>query len=155
MTMLFNKKIELNVFSNVYYLNNDEFNQILLKNNDKMLFMKQMHFVTHNAICFKYKSKQDKCRFDMLKNIVPRSLTDKHDVIQIKRNNDWINSFNHVFASCFWSNHDISWIVIIVKSFIMMYYIINYITKNDFNFNQILLKTVLMKKIFEHSQKKH
>ena len=36
-----------------------------------------------------------------------------------------------------------------------MYYIINYVTNNDFNFNQILLKTVLIKKIFENFQKKH
>ena len=86
-------KIELNVFSNVHHLNDDEFNQILLKNSDKMVFMKQMHFVTHNAICFKYKSEQDKCRFDMFKNIVFCSLINEHDVIQIKRNNDWVNFF--------------------------------------------------------------
>ena len=120
-----------------------------------MFFMKQMHFVIHNVICFKYKSKQDKCRFDMVKNIVPYLLTNKHDVIQIKKNNDWINFFNHIFAFCFQLNHDISRIMIIAKSLPMMYWIINYVTKNNFNSYQILLKTVLMKNIFENSQKKH
>ena len=102
------QKIKLNVFLNVHHLNNDEFNQILLKNNDKMVFIKQIHFVIHNVICFKYKSKQDKCHFDMFKNIVFCSLTNKHDMIHIKKNNDWINFFNHVFAFCFQSNHDVS-----------------------------------------------
>ena len=117
--------------------------------------MKQMHFVTHNAICFKYKSKQDKCRFDMFKNIVSCLLTNEHDVIQIKKNNGWVNFFNRVFASCFRSNHDVSWIMIIMNSLVVMYYIINYATKDDLNPNRILLKTILMKKVFEDFQKEH
>lgn len=72
-----------------------------------------------------------------------------------KKNNVWINFFNRVFAFCFRSNYDIFWILTVAKSLSVMYYIINYAIKNDFNFNQILLKLTLIKKIFEKSKKKN
>ena len=76
-----------NSFSNVQHLNDENFEQILLHDNDIVTFVKQKHFVFHNVTCFKYKSNQVKCRFEMFKNIVFESITNQHEIIHIKKNN--------------------------------------------------------------------
>lgn len=75
----------------------------------------------------KYQFGQGKCHFGILKKIIPHSVANQHGVIQIKRQwYAWINSYNCVLASCFRSNHDISWIPTIARSLSVMYYITNY-----------------------------
>lgn len=87
----------------------------------------------------------------MSKKLVFRSVANQHEIIQIKKNNVWINSFNRVLTFYFQLNHDASWIPINAKSLSVMYYITNYVIKNDFNYSQILLKSTLVNFFFEKS----
>ena len=72
-------------FFNVINLNNDEFRKLLLKNNDIVISTKQKHLINHNVICFKYRSDQKKCRFNMFKNIVNQTVANEHEIIHIQK----------------------------------------------------------------------
>lgn len=111
-----------------------EFYDQLLFDNNNVARQKQLHSKRHSTTCFKYKrngSGQTACHFDMPYQIIPQSTIDNLEIIHLRRNHLWVTPWNPAFASCIRSNHDISWIPTISKSLSILYYIINYATKND------------------------
>src|SRR5467141_769752 len=114
-----------------------------------------MHSMSHSATCFKYQRsgfKKNIFRFDMPRKLIPESTVDGIGVIQLARNNAWINSWNPAFASCLRSNYDISWIPTIAKSLSVMYYITNYATKDNISPSQIVAKAALLKQTIERAK---
>lgn len=103
----------------------------------------QRHSSSHNATCFKY-GKKSKCRFGMPRELVPVSYGDEFGVVHVKRDDPWITSYNPAIATCFRSNHDVTWIPTNAKAHAYIYYLTNYATKADLSPQQILIKTALM-----------
>ena len=69
----------------------------------------QMHSTSHNATCFKYgAAASQKCRFNLPRPMVGQTHVSNFGVIEICRNNSWVNSWNAAFASLIRSNHDIT-----------------------------------------------
>lgn len=95
---------------------------------------KQIYSSNHNATCFKYSRNSqtsETCRFRMPRELRPSSEVDGLGVIHLARNNGWVNPWNPVIVACVRSNQDISWIPTVVKALCLIYYITNYVTKDD------------------------
>ena len=92
----------------------------------------QMHSTSHNATCFKYGSAAaKKCRFNFLRPIVGQTCVLDSGIIEICRNNAWVNAWNPALASLIRSNHDITFISSAIKALALVRYITNYATKGD------------------------
>ena len=127
---------------------NHEFHERLAVNSNTVAVKTQIHFFNHTVICFKYHQKdveKNVCRFNMSQHLCSQSEVDELDVIHLSWNNSWMNSWNSAIATCICFNHDISWISIVIKFLCLIYYLTNYVTKNDVSLYQMLLKTVLLK----------
>ena len=111
-----------------------EFYMRLAADSNAVASKAQVHSSKHNATCFKYRQKgqgKDACRFGMPQELVPNSYIDRFGVIHLLRNHAWINPWNCAIASCIRSNHDISWIPTVMKCLSLIYYLTNYVTKDD------------------------
>ncbi|KAJ6102597.1 hypothetical protein N7486_005024 [Penicillium sp. IBT 16267x] len=96
-----------------------EFIQKLFLNSNAIARTRQLHSKRHTATCFKYRqpgSAHDSYRFGMLRDLLEASK---------------VNPWNPSIASYIRSNHNISWIPTVSKSLSLLYYIINYATKDD------------------------
>ncbi|PVH68340.1 hypothetical protein DL98DRAFT_631600, partial [Cadophora sp. DSE1049] len=116
---------------------------------------KQVHLSNHNATCFKYRQKgqgSKACRFEMPRELRPNSEVDELGVIHLTRNHGWVNPWNPAIASCIRSNQDISWIPTVAKTLCLIYYVINYATKDDVSPYQILVRAVLLKQSIEKAK---
>jgi hypothetical protein len=94
---------------------------------------KPMHSANHSATCFKYRqgrSSKDSCRFGMPRDLLSEFKVDDLGIINLTRNNGWVNPWNPAIASCIHSNHNISWIPTKSKSLSLMDYVTNYATKD-------------------------
>ena len=89
-----------------------------------------MHSISHNTTCFKYG--HTKCRANFPRTLVPHSLIHLDTgVIQIQRDDQWLNSYNPLLSMLMRANHDIQ--VFLTKDHILasIYYVIKYISKPE------------------------
>jgi hypothetical protein len=87
----------------------------------------------------------------MPRDIVEASKIGENGVIQLARNHAWVNLWNLAIGSCIWLNHDISWIPTVPKSLALVYYIMNYATKDDVSPLQMVTKAALLKQAIDHA----
>lgn len=86
-----------------------------------------MHNSSYNIIYFKYVYRKNKwCQFDFLCLIINTFFVDQYRVIKLKKNNSWVNSWNLVL------NYNINFLSMKMKVLVIIYYITNHITKNNF-----------------------
>jgi hypothetical protein len=88
----------------------------------------------------------------MPRDLVPVSKVDECGLIRLARNHAWITLWNPAIASCVRSNHGISWILTVSKSLSLIYYIINYATKDDVSPWQMVAKAALLKQSIEKAK---
>src|SRR5438045_2392027 len=108
----------------------------------------QVHSKSHNATCFKYHQKEPgkhSCRFNMPQDLHSHSEVDKLGVIHLAQNHAWVNPWNPAIASYICSNHDISWIPMVTKCLCLIYYLMNYATKDNVFPYQMLVKAALLR----------
>jgi hypothetical protein len=125
-------------------VNDDTFIDLLNIDVNHVAVKKNMH--KHIVICHKYDHKD--CKFNFLRTLKIHNEVDEHEVIHLKRNHAYVNAFNSIIISCFRFNHDIQWISINVKTLSFLYYITNYVIKNDVFSFHIFMKTALIKQKF-------
>ncbi len=125
-------------------VNDDTFIDLLNIDVNHVTIKKNMH--KHIVICYKYDHKN--CKFNFFKTLKIHNEVDEHEIIHLKRNHVYVNAFNLIIISCFRFNHDIQWISINVKALSLLYYITNYVTKNDVFSSHIFMKTRLIKQKF-------
>ena len=117
--------------------------------------VKQMHSSSHNATCFKYAHGKDRrCRFDFPRPLINASFVGQHGVIELKRNNSWINPWNPVLSSLIRSNHDINFLPTKMKALAIIHYITNYATKGDCSQYQRIMSAAIVRKAYEDAQSK-
>jgi hypothetical protein len=87
----------------------------------------------------------------MPRDLLKTSKVDDHGVIHLARNHPWVNPWNLAITSCIRSNHDISWIPTVSKSLSLVYYIINYATKDDVSPLQMVTKAALLKQAIDQA----
>ena len=129
-----------------------EFHQKLMADSNAVARKTQIHASNHMSTCFKYGQKKTKCRFDFPRDLQLYSNVDELGVIHLARNHAWVNSWNPAIASCIRSNHDISWIPTKAKYLALMYYITNYMTKDDISPYQIIMKAALLKQSIDKAK---
>jgi hypothetical protein len=73
-------------------------------------------------------------------------------IIHLSHNYAWVNPWNQAIASYICLNHDILWILTISKSLSLLYYITNYVTKDDISLWQIVAKAALLKQSIDYAK---
>jgi hypothetical protein len=73
-------------------------------------------------------------------------------IIYLSYNYAWVNLWNQAIASCICSNHDILWIPTMSKSLLLLYYITNYVTKDDISPWQMVAKAALLKQSIDYAK---
>lgn len=116
----------------------------LLSDANSIASKHQMHASSHTRTCFKYSNNRSyECRFLFPRELVAQSHIDRHGVIHLEWNHQWINPWNPVLASLLRSNHDISFIPTAV------YYMTNYTTKYDVSQYQLIMTAAIVKQAME------
>lgn len=88
--------------------------------------------MSHNAICFKYNLvATQKCQFNFSHLMIEQTHILDVESIEICHNNGLVNSWNAAFALLIQSNHNIIFILSVIKALALAKYIINYATKSD------------------------
>ena len=129
---------------------NQQFNDKLAADSNAVAAKCQMHSTTHNATCFKYgAAATKKCRFNFPRPIVERTRISDLGVIEICRNNRWVNSWNTALTSLIRLNHDITFIPSTIKALALVRYITNYATKGDCDQYQRAMAFAIARKSLE------
>ena len=129
---------------------NQQFNNKLAADSNAVAAKCQMHSTTHNATCFKYgAATTKKFRFNFPRPIVERTHISDLGVIEICRNNGWVNSWNTALALLIRSNHNITFILSTIKALALVRYITNYATKKDCDQYQRVLAFAIARKSLE------
>jgi hypothetical protein len=111
-----------------------DFSYKLSQDSNHIALIKQLHSKNHTATYFKYcynTSAKKACQFGIPCKLINKSKIDKIGIIYLSYNYAWVNLWNQAIASCICLNHDISWILTISKSLLLLYYITNYVIKDD------------------------
>jgi hypothetical protein len=113
----------------------------------------QMHSKSHSYTCFKNsRNGSRECRFLFPRELVADTHVDRHGVVQLERNNEWVTPWNTTLCSLLRSNHDISFIPTITKALAAVYYITNYATKYDVSKYQLILTAAIVKRAQEDAE---
>ncbi len=119
---------------------------------DSNAFMRkcQMYLSTHNATCYKYgAAATGQYRFDFPCPMNEQTRITLQDIIEVFKNNIWINPWCLAIVSLIWSNHNINFIPSNVKALAFVWYITNYTTKSDCNQYYCVMETAFVCKAFE------
>jgi len=114
---------------------------------------RQIHSKNHSQTCFKYcKNGSRECRFLFPRQLVAKAHVDGYGVVQLERNNQWVNPWNPTLSSVLRSNHDISFIPTVTKALAAVYYMTNYATKYDVSQYQLILAAAILKRAIEDAR---
>ena len=72
-------------------------------------------------------------------------MADEHGIIYLHCNHSILNLFNSAIAASIRFNHDLAFISIKNRMLSLVYYMTNYVIKNDSSSTQILLKAAFLK----------
>ncbi len=78
----------------------------------------------------------------------------QYGVIELKRNNSWVNPWNPVLSSLIRSNHDINFLPTKMKALVIIHYITNYATKGNCSQYQHIMSAVIVWKVYKDAQAK-
>ena len=91
---------------------------------------RNMHNQNHTPTCFKYGRKQCRARFP--RKLVPRAHFDADTgVIEIKRDDEWLNGYNEWLSLMTHANHDCQFLLTKDHAISIIYYIMKYISKPE------------------------
>ena len=114
---------------------------------------RQIHSENHNSTCFKYCKKGERaCRFNFPRPMVEASHIDDLGVPHLRRDNAWVNPYNHCIAAAIGSNQDLSFLATRAKALSLLYYITNYATKDEASTYQMVVTAAMMRKILEQGE---
>ena len=129
------------------------FGSRLLQDANAVASQRQVHSQSHNATCFKYaRDGSRECRFNYPRPLVEEAHVNSHGVIELQRNNQWVNPWNPSLASALRSNHDISFVPTMTMALSAVYYMTNYATKHDVGQHQLILTAALVKRALEDAK---
>jgi hypothetical protein len=129
------------------------FGSRLLHDVNTVASRRQLHSESHNPTCFKYARDGSRlCRFNYPRPLVEETHINSHGIIDLQRNNQWINPWNPSLASVLRSNHDISFIPTLTMALSAVYYMTNYATKHDVGQYQLILTAALVKRALEDAK---
>lgn len=77
-----------------------------------------------------------------------------HGVIKLKSINFSVNIKNLILSFFIYSNHDIKYLPLKIRTLTIIYYIINYITQGNCNKYQRIMFAVLVEKVYKDAQTK-
>jgi hypothetical protein len=151
LTKLSSSSLSSTLIASINDVNDEVFLNLLKFDANHVVIKKNMH--KHIATCQKYDKKE--CRFNFSRSLQFQNEIDEHEIIHLKKNHSYVNAFNVVIESCFRSNHDIQWIFINIKILNLLYYITNYVIKNDIFSFHILMKATLLKQEFDRNSRRN
>jgi hypothetical protein len=89
-----------------------------------------MHNRNHTPTCFKYGKKRCRARFP--RKLVPFTrMNPETEVIEIQRDNEWLNGYNKWLSVMTHANHDCQFLFTKNHAISIIYYIMKYITKPE------------------------
>jgi len=95
---------------------------------------RNMHSKNHTATCFKYGRKQCRARFP--RKIVTANQCDvETGIIQMQRDDAWLNNYNQWFSIMTHGNHDCQFLLTKDHAISIIYYILKYISKTETAFH--------------------
>ena len=100
--------------------------------------------------CHKYGNTQN-CHYQFSQTFKKKTIADEHRIIHLYYNHSMLNLFNSAIAASIRFNYNLTFISIKNRMFSLVYYMINYITKNDSFSIQILLKAAFLKAATDES----
>ncbi len=80
------------------------------------------------------------------------SYIDKLGVTHLHRDNEWVNPYNPWIAAAIGSNQDLSFLATRLKALALLYYITNYVTKDEASTYQMVTKAAIIKKTLEQAE---
>jgi hypothetical protein len=112
-----------------------------LKISDKLAMKNQLHKTTHTMSCRKYGTKE--CRFGFPKELHDETSVDEKGEYKLKRNHQYLNTFNPVILVGRKINHDIRFISRVESddTLALLFYLTNYTTKADVS-KEYLMKII-------------
>jgi hypothetical protein len=127
----------------------------LSQDSNHIALIKQLHSKNHTATCFKYCHNtftKKACQFGMPRKLIDKLKVDKMGIIHLSHNYAWVNLWNQAIANYICLNHDILWIPTMSKSLLLLYYITNYMTKDDISPWQMVAKAALLKQSINYAK---
>src|SRR5436305_3804126 len=96
---------------------------------DSSQVAKKFNMHKHTFTCWKYRSGSKSCRFGAPWKVIPETYCSEEGVVNLKRNEAYLNKWNPLMASLLRCNHDISFIPTQSGFLGLVYYITDYATK--------------------------
>ena len=95
---------------------------------------RNMHNQNHTRTCFKYGQRhgQRRCRARFPRKLIASTQMDSETgVIEIERDNEWLNGYNKWFSLMTHANHDCQFLFTKDHALSIIYYIMKYISKSE------------------------
>ena len=106
-----------------------------------------------NSTCFKYSKKgAQACRFYFPRPKVEESYIDELGIAHLRRDDEWVNPYNPWIAAAIGSNQDLSFLATRAKALALLYYIMNYATKDEASTYQMVMTAAMMRKTLEQAE---
>ena len=117
---------------------------------------RNMHSESHKSTCFKYSGNKKVCRMRFPRQLVEATNMDLDTgLIQVRRDNGWVNNYNACVALINRANHDVQFLYSQVDCLGKIYYVVKYVTKPEDDLHSKLTIAAAVRKDLEMQLKGH